>query len=295
MMEPKCNKCYGEGVVSVPRTGDKSQAPGFEDKDVLKECSCAIIKRLAFSMPAEVRMAIVMQAHADHPITSMMNRSLYISSTYADILSVIKASIYKNNGRHVRTTTDAEIRNVGVGATSRKAKGEDARDVYNSFADLMETPPLVVVMLNKLGHKNVAAAGFLIEALTVRIDKRKPTWVVNDKDNPFGPGCFAYTEAVKSFLHMAFHKVDVPRILKFDGNEEATPQSLAPVRTQPALDVEFEPSQQQQQSIPKAEPPRKKKQQWPPKPVADVDDDLPAGMKEVGMGVSKSKTFKARE
>lgn len=278
-MEP-CKKCHGEGVIAVTRKGErKSIGLELEEKDVLIECHCAIVKRLSFTMPGEVRMAQMLDAHADHPASTMMNKSLYISATYADMLAIIKAAIIKTQGKYyVRSTTDAEIRNVGVGSMSRKAKGEDAKDVYNSFSDLMESPPLVVVWLNKLGHKNVAAAGFLMEALMVRIDKRKPTWVVNDKDNPFGPGCFAYTEAVKAFLNMAFMRVDVPRILTFDGE---------PVRKEapePVLEVEYAPSQQAGS--------QKKRQKPAPK---TVDDDLPDGFGSIGMGAPKGQKIRGRD
>jgi hypothetical protein len=272
-----CAKCSGEGVLSVVVKDEKGEV-----KDKLVECECAIIKRLAGAMPPEVRMAQVHKAHAMHPITGMMGRSLFVKATYADMLSVIKAAIYKNNGRYVRTTSDAEIRNVGVGSTSRKARGEDAKDVYNDFTDLMESPPLVVVWLNKLGHKNRAAPGFLIEALTVRIDKRKPTWVVSDLDYPFGPGSFSYSDALWSFLNIGFQRVEIPRILRFDEDGTVTaapaPVMSAPVaRPEPKLEPEYAAGQQ--------EPPRRERRPQ----ISDEEDTTPAGMKGMGEGNKKNR------
>lgn len=278
-MDQACEKCSGEGVKTIV------SPDGDERKNKLIECECAILKRLAFSMPPEVRIAKVTKAHAVHPITQMMDRSIFVSAHYADVLALLKVAIYKNNGRHVRMTSDAVIRNVGVGSMSRKSKGEDARgDVFNDFNDLMETPPLVVVWLNRLGHKNVAAAGFLIEALTVRLDKRRPTWVISDKDRPFGPGSIAHSDAVWSFLHMAFQKIDIPRILDF---------SSANSSGESPIDVEYVKSQQIEADKPK--PPERqysKKKSWP-KP--SDDEDIPEALRGIGAGAKRSDKFRGRE
>jgi hypothetical protein len=286
-MEERCPKCSGEGVIAVlvPAEDPGVKHQGIQgalilEKDKLVECECAIINRLKFAMPAEVRQAIVQPAHAAHPITGMMGRSLFIKSTYADMLSIIKAAVYKNNGRYVRTTSDAEIRDVGVGSRSRKAKGDDAKDVYNDFADLMESPPLMVIWLNKLGHKNRAAAGFLIEALTVRIDKRKPTWVVSDLDNPFGPGSMAFSDAIWSFLHIGFQKMEVPRILKFDDLTSTSTPAPAPAAP-PAFETEFVPNRQSGGQKHRA-------------PQPSEDPDVPDALKNIGVGSKRSSKLRGR-
>jgi hypothetical protein len=278
-MEEVCPKCSGEGVIAVlvpEETGPKQGIRGVQlsEKDKLVECQCAMIKRLSYAMPAEVRMARVLPTHAALPIISMTNRSLFVKSTYADLLSVLKAAVYKTQGRHIRMTNDAEIRDVGVGSRSRRAKGEDARDVYNDFHDLMEVPPLVVVLLNRLGHKNRAAAGYLIESLTVRIDKRRPTWVVSDLDNPFGPGSFAFSDAVWSFLHIGFEKVEIPRILRFENAEAPAPAPAAP----PVFETEF---------VPRAD--RKRRM-----PNPSDDDDTPDALKSIGAGSKRSSKIRGR-
>ncbi len=261
-----CGKCAGEGVV--------------EKDGKLLECECAIIKRLAFTMPPEVRLSKVLEAHAAHPVTDMMGRSLFITAAQQDLYAIIKAAIFKSHGRHVRMTSDARIRDVGVGSTSRKAQGDDAQNVYNSFSDLMEAPALVVVQLNKLGFKNRAAAGFLEEALIVRIDKRKPTWVASDVDSPFGPGCVSYSDAVWSLLHTAFERQVIPRILHI-------PSPGSPVQERPK-DGPF--SVDVVNSAPAPAPRRVQR----PKVRPSDDDGVPEALRGVGSGSSRKK-FQARE
>lgn len=270
-MEKVCTKCAGMGVLD-------QGGPSFV------ECDCAIIKRLSYTMPGEIRAAKVLQAHAEHPIVSKVGRSLYIGASYADMLAILKAAIFKHQGMYVKLTSDAEIRNVGVGSTSRKARGEDAKDVYNDFTDLMDQPPLVVVFLNRLGHKNRAAAGFLLEALTVRVDKRKPTWVVSDLSSPFNQASFAYSDALWGFLNVAFEHVEIPRILTFQSAaSQVAPTPTGPVRREdPKLDVEYAPQQQVMAPIPgpAANP------EPPPDPEPFVDDGLGALGK---LGTAKAK------
>lgn len=270
----RCPKCSGEGVLEV--------------KGQFVECTCAIVKRLANSLPAGIRTQPVMKAHADHPITNMTNRSLFIKGTDADVRAVLKATILKANGIFVRITNDMEIRNVGVGSTSRKAKGDDAKDVYNDYTDLMDSPPLVVVWLNKLRYKNKAAPDFLLEALSVRFDKRKPTWVVSDVENAFGQGSCAFSDAVWSFLHTAYHRVEIPRILKFDDEGNAVSVASAPApRPEPKLDVEYSGSQQ-------AEAPRRPRRESREVREAVEDGEAPEGLGGMGSGNKKKNNFQRR-
>ncbi len=283
----RCKRCSGEGVIDV--------------NGQFVECTCAIVKRLSNTLPAEIRTVPVMKAHADLPITDMVNRSLFVRATDADFRAVLKAAVLKKNGLHVRVTNDMEIRNVGVGSTSRRARGDDAKDVYNDYYDLMESPPLVVVWLNKLRYKNKAAPDFLLEALSVRFDKRKPTWVVSNLDSPFGQGSCAYSDAVWSFLHTAFARVEIPRIMRFDETGMAIPVGAvpeppqAPRRAEPKLDVEFEGSQQAAPEEPpkKEEAPPRKRRPTLEERVAVEDGEAPEGMGGMGSG-NKKKSFQRR-
>lgn len=92
------------------------------------------------------------------------------------------------DGWFFRITDDLRLKNVGVGAESYKARSRQERDditTYNSVADLVSEPDLVIIKLGCLGYKNVAAAGLLKEALLIRAGLNKPTWLVRDPDRPW--------------------------------------------------------------------------------------------------------------
>jgi hypothetical protein len=273
-MEQVCTKCNGEGVLD-------QGGPSFV------ECECAMVKRLSYTMPGEIRKAMVLPAHVDHPITNMVRRSLFVTVARLDLFAILKACMYKHAGLYVRVTSDLEIKDVGVGSKSRRARGEDASIVYNDFSDLMDPAPLVIVRLNCLYYKNKAASGFLMEAISSRVDKSKPTWVVEDPSSPFTEASFAWSEPLNDMLHFMFDRVKVQKIL-LPENAKAQSENLsqvtpAPVgkppavRVQPKLTVEFD-SGQQAGGPPEPEP--------PPGPPEEPDDELGALGK---LGSRKSK------
>lgn len=90
---------------------------------------------------------------------------------------------YLDPGFRFSLVTDERVLNVYVGNEqyrSRKLKVRDDVDSFNGLRDLVEDPPLVIVRLGFIGHKNVAAAGALKQALMIREVARRPTWIVYD-------------------------------------------------------------------------------------------------------------------
>lgn len=197
----KCSLCGDTGVVDV--------------QGRMTECECSLLRRLAASMPGHIRKSYVDPGHYRHPITNSTDKSLYIFASWSDMKSLIKVVMYKHFGMFIRISSDREIRDVGVGSTSRAARGDNSEEmIYNTLQDLMSPPKLVIIRLNELAYKNKAAPGFLEEALSYRMDRDLPTWLISDRDKPFGQGCYAWSQSVWDMITTMFEKVDVPRISK---------------------------------------------------------------------------------
>jgi len=204
MRNKNCDKCGGEGVIF--------------DGDRMQECLCSVLRRLSKSMDSQIRNAKVSIEHATNPITDRAKELLYIKVSWKDAKPLIKVMMYKNPSKFIRMTSDREIRDVGVGSTSRSARGDGATEaIYNNLADLVGPPDLVIIRLNELGYKNKAAAGLLEEVLCYRADRELPTWILSDKDRPFGQGSHAWSESVDDIISTSFVKVDIPRIHVQDG------------------------------------------------------------------------------
>jgi hypothetical protein len=165
----------------------------------------------------------------------MALRNVFLRAVLPDLNALMKVALYKlvatKGDTFVRFTSDRIIRDVGVGSTSRSARGDDAVFCFNNLQDLMEAPHLVIVRLNELRYKNKAAAGLLEEALCIRVDHGMPTWVLSDLNNPFGPSSTAYSDAVWGLLHSAFTQVLVPRIAALEVAPGVEP-SLSAVSSQ---------------------------------------------------------------
>lgn len=196
-----CEKCGGTGVINLP-------------DDKLIECECSLIRRIAAKMPSHIRMTKVSKRHLSLPILNMTKESLFVISRWADMRAVIKSVIIRNYKMNIQITSDREIRDVGVGSTSRSARADDdIHAVYNSISDLVDMPDLTIIRLNELKYKNKAASGLLEEAITYRIDRMKPTWVVSDPTDPFGMASHAFSQSVWDLLHTCFDRIEIPQIL----------------------------------------------------------------------------------
>lgn len=169
-------------------------------------------------MPAYIRKAQVVPAHLQLAVTKLTDKSLYLVTSWGDIKAVIKIMMFKYPNKFIKITSDREIRDVYVGATSRNARGvssneDENLEVYNSLQDLMELPDLMVVRLNEMHYKNKAAPGALEEAISYRLDRDKPVWIISNLDKPFVEGSHAWSESVSELFNTAFQKISIPRIL----------------------------------------------------------------------------------
>jgi hypothetical protein len=230
-------------------------------------------------MPPYIRKAHVLKKHLDTGLPDKINRSYYIISSWVDMMAIIKAVMIKHHKKQIRITSDREIRDVYVGSRSAQARAamNDPDKIMNTLEDLMDLPNLVVVRLNELSYKNKAAPGALEEALSYRVDRDKPTWVISNVDRPFGNGSFAFSDTVWELLQSAFETIQVPRISPFT---IIAPPEVRSVSLDP-IDGSDEPD---------SEPPKPKPSKKKASRVRSVPDDEPVsgGIKMFGQGIQKS-------
>jgi hypothetical protein len=246
-------------------------------------------------MPSYIRKAKILPGHLaimggknteGKPVkfVDATNKSFLVLAAWADMKAIIKAIMIKYNKKHVRITSDREIRDVFVGAkSSTNSITEDSDRVFNTLSDLMEFPNLVIVRLNELLYKNKAAPGALEEALCIRVDRDKPTWVVSDLDRPFGTTSYAYSDSVWDLITTGIDKIQIPRVSPRIKKETAV-QELSPEM----MDSYAEESKTAENAEKTA---RAKKQREPePKPrVRSIPDGDSTGLGMYGQGLGKPK------
>ena len=213
-------------------------------------------------------------ASKDVRLINAIDKSLYITSYWNDMRAFIKLVMLKHRNKFIRIISDRELRDVFVGSTSRTARGEDSKEpVYNSIEDLVKAPALLVIRLNELSYKNKAAPGILEEALSYRLDRNEPVWLLSNATKRFGPGSIAYSETVWSLIQSMPH-IRVDAISPIDGPIDASAHSVS------VADSSLAPEQVTSEPKPK---PKKTVRSAP-----DNDDDL-GGLSAFGRGVKPAR------
>lgn len=269
-----CEICGNAGVV--------------EREGKLYECECAELRRIAAAMPAYIRSAPVCEGHVKEllpdkktRIIDAIGKSLYMSAYQNDMRAFVKLVMIKYSNKFVRITSDREIRDVYVGSTSQKARGEYSKEaVYNNIEDLVKSPDLLLIKLNELKARNKAAAGALEEAVCYRLDRNLPLWAISDRRDPFCDRSFAYSETVAAILQ-SLTSCRVEPILKLANlpSMESSPLApeLAPSSISPERARGIKQEVREAVSRPK-----------PTKSRSDDDEDL-GGLSSFGSGVKPGR------
>jgi len=277
-----CNECGGVGTI--------------ERDGKLYECICSFLRRAALAMPSYVRRTKVLPEHLTLPVIDMVNRSLYIISSWNDMKAVIKIIMIKHHNKHIKVTSDREIRDVFVGAMSRAARGDDDERIYNTLEDLMGPPDLMIVRLNEIHYKNKAAPGALLEAVSFRLDRDLPTWVISCMNNPFVKGSHAWSDSVADLFN-TLTKVKINAILPVVSMESVlTLEPVAPSGTSltPSKQKVYNaPKDVKKSRDPKKEQRKPREEQLEPvqaeEPEQKSEED--SGMLSLyGSGIEESKT-----
>jgi hypothetical protein len=272
-MKKICEHCGGLGVIER------------HDGLMPKECQCAVLRRVAAAMPAYVRCADLTLEHLKLPILKEgISKSYFIKAARDDVYAIIKAAMMINSSKHVRITSDRELRDVYVGSTSRKSRGDDTHgEVINTLEEVMGPPALCIIQLGELVSRNKAAAAILEESLCIRLDRDLPTWVVSYYDRPFGQGSVSYSESIWGLLKGALNDLTIPRISTEKTYDAQMSTVFAPEQ------VKSGPAKRYEREIEKVdESPRKRLRS------NDPDPDLPRGFENFGKG-SKTKKFQTRD
>ncbi len=210
--DPKvCSRCQGRGFLPVP-----------DDDTIVMQCICAYARLLKAHLGPEIATTVTLSVSplfepgepGEPPVVDRTHENLFLKGAWQDILPHLKWALgCKGPMFPFRMVTDEKLKVVYVGAESYAAKAKGSRDTvitYNSLADLIgPDQDLVIIRLGFLGHKNIAMAGILKEALMIREFACKPTWLVDMPEVPFGMGHFAFSEENASYIASRYTIVNV--------------------------------------------------------------------------------------
>lgn len=106
---------------------------------------------------------------------------------------------------------DRRLVDVYVGGEAYKSKTVGSRDdheINNNLSDLVSAPDLLLIRLGMLTTNNKAAAGTVLQALTIRSAIGKPVWLL-EADRAFGNGHRSYSYELGDYIEDHFDVVDL--------------------------------------------------------------------------------------
>jgi len=180
MSEEKCKTC---GCTPIAGCGGKGFIRTGENH--CKPCPHLQVKRLRQHLGPIISKVQHVKGSPllTPPHTDLTGTNLRIQiRTWNGLLPHLKwALACKGVTFSFRIITDEEIRTVFVGSRNYRSipvKLREKVQTYNSIADLVEDPDLVIIQLGILRYKNVAAPSAFYEALRIRERNAKATWIV---------------------------------------------------------------------------------------------------------------------
>jgi len=212
-----CTFCNAPRVLGCDGLG---RLQGSAD-DSVKQCLNIYARQLKDHLGTEIASVphvtssplLQLSTDGSPPIVDLTNDNIHIRSTWPALLPHLKWVLgVKGLLFYYRIVTDLKIKTVFVGSDSYKARPASMREdvmTFNSLEDLVGSDQhLVIVKLGYLGHKNVAAAGALKEALMLRDAARKPTWIFEDLRDGY-EWKHSHSQDVEEYIQRMFKVVTI--------------------------------------------------------------------------------------
>lgn len=202
--DPACSSCGGAGVTR------KREGMWL----VATPCACAHRRQLADAIqrcwPADVIKAARFKPAAS-VLTGRTGMNLWVRAE-RDVLAAHLARALPELGRIelVRIASDADLATAWLARAGDKVRDEEVReamsrddeDRFERLVDLAAPPALLIVQLGVKAAALKDLPGLVIEAIHLRQQRGRPTWVVDTATKPLAPGHLAYSEEIARLLAM---------------------------------------------------------------------------------------------
>ena len=209
-----CSHCQGVGKILV-------------DEHTVRPCVCLLRQMNKLHLGPDLWSAPYIKSSplfelspvaGEAPLVDLTEHNVCVKGRWQALRSHLKLALgCKRNlvpAHRWRLVTDEKLLRVWLGAesyTARPKKQRDQQETNNSLADLIGPEiHLVLIALGRLGHKNIAMAGILKEALMIREQYNRATWLIVDPEyGMYGPGHLSYSEDTAEYIDKHFDVVDL--------------------------------------------------------------------------------------
>lgn len=226
-MTKVCPECFGTGAIPVERP---PHPPGS------RPCRCEIARDIVRNMERAWKGLAKAPKLTESSLIDYPSRDVYITAREATFRSHLRyVAIRQGRNWSFQVSTDADLMTAWLASKAldgMQILDPDAATVSLdklTLVDLVDPPDLLIVRLGVKSARNSAMPEVLLEALTTREHKGKPTWVWDQPTYPLGPAHLCFSDAVADFLRKWDH---VPLDPGGDGGIEmitGTPSGTPPV------------------------------------------------------------------
>lgn len=198
--DPDCPKCRGRGCLDRQDGVYTTASP----------CACARVRRLRETILRCWPLDAVQAAPATASLlTGRLGTSLRVRAARDSLLAHLGAALRKHNKIElVRLTTDADLATAWLARAgevrddevAERLASREEEDSYTRLIDLVAPPALLVVRLGVKAAKLSSLPGIVLEAVQIRQERSKATWIVDSDAQPLAPGHLAYSDALADAL-----------------------------------------------------------------------------------------------
>jgi hypothetical protein len=150
------------------------------------------------------------------PLAEMVRRNCWLTSSLQDLQKHLGRVAF-DKGRHFnfKVITDVSLISAWL-YSANEVFDADAHmhkqtagmeDRYSRIEDLVEGWDLLIIRLGVKTARNVAAPEVLLEALQIREQQGRATWIVDSPGYPLSPGHISFDVRVGEFLELWDHRI----------------------------------------------------------------------------------------
>lgn len=203
--DPKCPKCFGRGAIDNPiRPG---RVPS------VSQCLCTYERQVLQNLErAWMGLSHAPLIDVKSPLLGLETQDLWITGLEMHVRSHLRQSLArKGPDWNFKVISDKDLVTAWLSTIALKGQtimDADAASVslqYATIEDLAEPPTLLIIWLGVKAAANREMPQVLYEALLHRRHKGKPTWVIDQPNNPLQIGHLCWSDAVQNYCSSMRH------------------------------------------------------------------------------------------
>jgi hypothetical protein len=200
--DPDCPKCSGHGAIDIPPDLSVGRVTPAR-----QTCTCVYRRDLRANLNRGWRGLWKAKPIAESPLVRFEAENLFVTA---------RQHTLKKHVRHValrmpttwqfQVSSDADL--ISAWLSNMVQSGAEIHDPDVLLSDLppmtleqlVEPPHLLILILGVKVARNAAASEVLLETLQRRDFLDKPTWVIDQPNDPFEEGHIAWSDSVDGYL-----------------------------------------------------------------------------------------------